>query len=321
MVFDIAAVREQYRWSSVASQFADACIARLDAGASAQDVQYRIVRGRAQEDLSWAYGGTPVKMWTYVEPTASAVAVGRKKGSKQRRETSCSSSQRPRQRVVVADGQDALWRSAFNPDTFLLLAEYADSSTFKAAGDTKRTAREKHVWWGQYLEERRSRGMAVSAVLEARLEHYRKTKASPSCGKLKHVTVATRALVLGSRWLIWSPTALRWMKMTARAALRARPVPVAKRRSVSSDGAASEPRDKKVRTEADSDAAEERAIGSDDEMGLVRARGDPAESARALACVGVGRGLGGYAGVSGGYAGGLVRRHQSRAWVTRLSLP
>ena len=85
LVFDIAAVREQYRWSSVASQFADACIARLDAGASAQDVQYRIVRGRAQEDLSWAYGGTPVKMWTYVEPTASAVAVGRKKGSKQRR--------------------------------------------------------------------------------------------------------------------------------------------------------------------------------------------------------------------------------------------
>ena len=55
MWFDIDATREQYSWSDVASQFAQECIAQLDAGEDARNVQYPIVRGRAL-GLSWAYG-------------------------------------------------------------------------------------------------------------------------------------------------------------------------------------------------------------------------------------------------------------------------
>jgi hypothetical protein len=65
--FDIDAVRKQYRWSDVASQFAEKCISRLDAGEDARRVQYSIVRGRAP-GLSWAYGGTSASVSRYVEP-------------------------------------------------------------------------------------------------------------------------------------------------------------------------------------------------------------------------------------------------------------
>jgi hypothetical protein len=121
LFFDIAAVREQYRWSSVASKFAEECITRLDTGASAPDVQYPIVRGRAK---AWAYGGTNVTMSKYVEPKQVVVPVGRKKGrapvshSKKRQKESSNSSQvlssvtlgkSPRRvavAVAVADKQD-----------------------------------------------------------------------------------------------------------------------------------------------------------------------------------------------------------------------
>ena len=47
LYFNIDAARKQYSWSDVAPQFAQECLARLDAGADAQDVQYSIVQGRA----------------------------------------------------------------------------------------------------------------------------------------------------------------------------------------------------------------------------------------------------------------------------------
>ena len=171
LFFDLVAVREQYRWSSVASKFAEECIARLDAGASAPDVQYPIVRGRAK---AWAYGGTNVTMSKYVEPKQAVLPVGRKKGrapvshGKKRQKESSSSSQvlssvtlgkSPRRvAVAVVDNQDELWRRAFNPDTLVLLAEYANSSTFDA--------------------ERRTRQMDVSKVLEDRMDRYRRNMAN-----------------------------------------------------------------------------------------------------------------------------------------------
>ncbi len=191
LFFDIVAVREQYRWSSVASKFAEECIARLDAGASAPDVQYPIVRGRAK---AWAYGGTNVTMSKYVEPKQAVLPVGRKKGrapvlrGKKRQKESSSSSQvlssvtlgkSPRRvAVAVADNQDELWRRAFNPDTLVLLAEYANSSTFDDVRDKKRTALQNYVWWGQCLAERRTRQMDVSKVLEDRMDRYRRNMAN-----------------------------------------------------------------------------------------------------------------------------------------------
>ena len=78
MWFDIDAAREQCSWSDVASQFAQECIARLDAGEDARNVQYPIVRGRAP-GLSWAYGDTSATVSRYVEPTQSEPPVGRER--------------------------------------------------------------------------------------------------------------------------------------------------------------------------------------------------------------------------------------------------
>ena len=225
-----------------------------------------------------------------------AVPIGRKKGTAQvsrgkiRPEASSSSSQCRRRlvAVAVADDHDALWRRAFNPDTLVLLAQYADSSAFEDASDRKKTAREKYAWWGQYLAERKSRRMAVTEVLEARLERYHKTMASTElrrtqgCRRRDARAIAREAVVD----LVSDRSEVKEGDRACSSANsigRIEESQQRKRRGMSSDGAASESRGKKVRKEADSNAAEERAMGSDDEVDLVHARGDPAESARALA--------------------------------------
>ena len=143
LYFDIDAARKQYRWSDVASQFAQECIARLDAGEDAQDVQYPIVRGRAS-GLSWAYGGTDATISRYVEPTQSELPVGRKR---------VRAENAWRHGLVVRRCCQLVLREAFDPDTLILLAEYANSSRFEDPSDN-RTSSEKCAWWGQCLAER-----------------------------------------------------------------------------------------------------------------------------------------------------------------------
>ena len=139
--FDIDAVRKQYSWSDVASQFAQECISWLDAGEDARSVQYSIVRGRAP-GLPWAYGGTSASVLRYVEPMQSEPPVGREKvrarvlHGGRGMEASSSSSQvmsggtsegrTGRRRVSGADKWEALLRRVFDPDTLTPLAEYAN---------------------------------------------------------------------------------------------------------------------------------------------------------------------------------------------------
>ena len=68
--FNIDAVRKQYSWSDVASQFAQ----------SISRVRTRGVcsRGRAP-GLPWAYGGTSASVSRYVDPMQSEPPVGRER--------------------------------------------------------------------------------------------------------------------------------------------------------------------------------------------------------------------------------------------------
>ena len=66
-----------------------------------------------------------------------------------------------RRRVAVADKGEALWRRAFDPDTLIPLAEYANSSSFEDSRD-KRTASDMCEW---YLAKRKLQRMDVSEVL------------------------------------------------------------------------------------------------------------------------------------------------------------
>ena len=299
LFFDIAAVREQYRWSSVATKYAKECITRLDAGTSALDVQYPIIRGRAK---AWAYGGTNMTISKYVEPKQVVVRVGRKKGrapvskSKKRQNESSSSSQvlssvtlgkSPRRVAVAVEGADKkneLWRRAFNPDTLVLLAEYANSSTFEDERDKKRTALQKYVWWGQYLAERRTRQMDVSQFLEDRMDRYREAMAN-SNSRIRDARATAQEKVVD---LISDSSDVEEGDHACSPATSNGPIEESKqrkRRGGSGDGAASKSRGKKkARVEVDSDAEEELDIGSDVEVeDSVHARDDTSETLRAFA--------------------------------------
>ena len=90
---------------------------------------------------------------------------------------STSRGRKGRRRVARADEGEALWRRAFDPDTLILLAEYANCSKFEDPSDN-RTSSKKCAWWGKYLAERKVQRIDVSEVLEAHLDRYRATKAS-----------------------------------------------------------------------------------------------------------------------------------------------
>ena len=164
LFFDIDAVREQYGWSDLTSQFAQECILRLDAGENARSVEYSIVRERAP-GLPWAYGGNPASVSRYVELAQSGHPVVRERvGARVLRGSTASSSLQMKPAITSAgrtgrrrdsgeDKVEALWRRAFDADTLIPLAESANSSSFEDPSD-RRNAKEKYNWWGMYLAER-----------------------------------------------------------------------------------------------------------------------------------------------------------------------